>query len=80
MKKIVKILKNPMIILSRIWILCSPLIKSSELYLKGLYFMRMKKRLDLKNPKTFNEKLQWLKLYGYKPITIQQYLKPVLIK
>ena len=33
--------------------------------------MRMKKRLDLKNPKTFNEKLQWLKLYGYKPIYTQ---------
>lgn len=26
------------------------------------------KRLDLKNPKTFNEKLQWLKLYDRNPI------------
>lgn len=28
----------------------------------------MGKRLNLKNPQTFNEKLQWLKLYGRRPI------------
>ena len=28
----------------------------------------MGKRLHLKNPRTFNEKLQWLKLYGRRPI------------
>ncbi len=33
-----------------------------RLYLKLLYWACMGKRLDLKNPKTFNEKLQWLKL------------------
>lgn len=27
------------------------------------YFLRFKKRCNLKNPQTFNEKLQWLKLY-----------------
>ena len=32
-------------------------------YLKLLYRHRMKKALDLKNPKNYNEKLQWLKLY-----------------
>ena len=26
------------------------------------------KRLDLRNPQTFNEKLQWLKLYDRNPI------------
>lgn len=71
MNKLIKIVKNPLILLSRIWMLCSPLIKSNEIYLKGLYFMRMKMFLNLKNPKTFNEKLQWLKLYGYKPIYTQ---------
>lgn len=30
---------------------------------KLLFFFAMKKRLNLKNPKTFNEKIQWLKLY-----------------
>ncbi len=33
-----------------------------SLYLRLLYFHRFGKRLDLKNPRTFNEKLQWLKL------------------
>lgn len=36
-------------------------------YLKMLYRIRVGKRLDLDNPKTFNEKLQWLKLYDRKP-------------
>ena len=39
-----------------------------ELYLRLKFRQRMGKRLDLKNPKTFNEKLQWLKLYDRKPI------------
>ena len=36
-------------------------------YLKLLYRFKMGRRLDLKNPKTFTEKLQWLKLYNRKP-------------
>ena len=36
-------------------------------YLKLLYKGRFGKSLDLDNPKTFNEKLQWLKLYDRKP-------------
>lgn len=38
-----------------------------EAYLKLKYRLRMGKKLDLKNPKTFNEKLQWLKLYDRRP-------------
>lgn len=34
---------------------------------KLLFLFAMKKRLDLKNPKTFNEKIQWLKLYWQDP-------------
>lgn len=37
-------------------------------YLKLLYFSKMKKKLNLDNPKTFNEKLQWLKLYDRNPL------------
>lgn len=36
-------------------------------YLKLLYRFKMRHRLDLKNPHTFTEKLQWLKLYNRKP-------------
>lgn len=39
---------------------------SDEKYLKKIFKAVMKKELDLKNPKTFNEKLQWLKLYNRK--------------
>lgn len=36
-----------------------------ELATKMLYRITIGKKLDLKNPKSFNEKLQWLKLYQY---------------
>ena len=36
-------------------------------YLQMMYRLNMGKKLNLKNPKTFNEKLQWLKLYNRKP-------------
>lgn len=38
------------------------------MYLRIKYYCRMGKKLNLKNPRTFNEKLQWLKLYGRRPI------------
>lgn len=42
-------------------------ILSDEAYLKFKYRLRFKKELDLKNPKSFNEKLNWLKLYDRNP-------------
>ena len=38
------------------------------LYLKMLYYMRLGKKLHLLNPKDFNEKLQWIKLFDRNPI------------
>lgn len=38
-------------------------ILSDKLYLKIAYRLRLKKRLNLRDPKDFNEKLQWLKIY-----------------
>ncbi len=40
---------------------------SDERYLKARFKEIFGKELDLDNPKTFNEKLQWLKLYDRKP-------------
>ena len=37
------------------------------LYLRLMYYFQTGKRLHLKHPKTFNEKLQWLKLHDRKP-------------
>lgn len=39
-----------------------------RLYLKCLFRLMMGYKLDLKNPKTFAEKCQWLKLYDRQPI------------
>ncbi len=41
---------------------------SDELYLKIGYWIKFKKKLNLENPQTYNEKLQWLKLYDRKPL------------
>lgn len=41
--------------------------KNDALYLRLLFYFRLGYKLDLKNPKTFNQKLQWLKLYNRKP-------------
>ncbi|MBR3865705.1 MAG: glycosyl transferase [Clostridia bacterium] len=40
---------------------------SDEAYLKAVYKIRTGKKLDLKNPQTFNEKLQWIKIHNRKP-------------
>ena len=36
---------------------------NDEQYLKMVYYCYFRKKLNLKNPTTFNEKMQWLKLY-----------------
>lgn len=38
-----------------------------EKYLKIMWLIRMGYPLDLNNPRTFNEKLQWLKLHDHNP-------------
>ena len=43
-------------------------ILPDKLYLKILFRRVMKAKLNLKDPKTFNEKLQWLKLVIEQPV------------
>lgn len=40
---------------------------SSKTYIKILWYLRYGKKIDLNNPKTFNEKTQWLKLNDHNP-------------
>ena len=64
--KLIKILKNPgyiFIALSRLGFFKK---MNDEKYLCIVYKIRTGKTLNLENPKTFNEKLQWLKLYDRK--------------
>lgn len=56
---------------------------TDEQYLKWLYKLSTGKNLDLNNPKTYTEKMQWLKLYDHNPMyTIMQdkYLVREIIK
>ena len=41
---------------------------ADELYLRLVFRVKIGHRLDLENPKTFNEKLQWLKLNDRNPL------------
>ena len=46
----------------------APLIKDDALFIRMKWKLRMDYPLDLDNPHTFNEKLQWIKLHDRKPI------------
>lgn len=56
---------------------------SPELELKLLFRIKQGYRLNLKNPKTYNEKIQWIKLYDKNPLmpkcvdkyTVREYVK-----
>lgn len=58
-----KLMKIPL--LKKMYILFTYLcaVIPDAVYIKMIYRMRTGKKLDLNNPTTFNEKLQWLKLY-----------------
>ena len=40
---------------------------SDKSYIKLMYYARLDKKLNLSNPKTYNEKLQWIKLNDRRP-------------
>ena len=63
MNKFLKCLTDPFYCCSKILSRLAPLIKDDEVFVKLDYFFAFKHKIDLNNPKTFNEKLQWLKLY-----------------
>lgn len=61
-QKIIKLLRKPSIVLLKLDHI--NLIKlSDKKYIELRYFSLFLKELNLDNPKSFNEKLQWLKLY-----------------
>lgn len=53
----------------RLWgmVFCDGGVEEDARYLKVLFRYKMGKPLNLDNPKTFSEKLQWLKLYDRNP-------------
>lgn len=65
-KRIVKVVKNPKRVLL-FFIKKTAFFYPDVIYIKALFYLQMGKKLNLKNPQTYNEKLNWLKLYNRKP-------------
>ena len=79
--KILKYIKNPLLVIK--YLKAKRLASkygqslSDQEYLKKAFKLNMGKELNLENPQTFNEKLQWLKLYNRKPeytVMVDKYL------
>ncbi len=68
MEKIKKYLRNPRKII--LFLSSKGLLSflSDRQYIKLIYRTKFHKRIDLENPKTYNEKLQWIKLHDHQPI------------
>ena len=66
-RKIIRGIRNPRLVILYILNFKVCRIIPDKLFLKIKYKLRIGKKLDLENPKTFNEKLQWLKLYDRNP-------------
>lgn len=67
MNKIFTALRNPKATFIMLFSTKYTKFLKDEIFLHKKFFLIMGKKLDLKNPKTYNEKLQWLKLYDRKP-------------
>ena len=65
--KIIRAFKDPLFALGLILNQIAPLIKNDELFLKWKYYTVFHRFPNLKNPQTYNEKLQWLKLHDKHP-------------
>lgn len=50
----------------KLLLMAAPML-SDEFFLKRLFKLRFGRSLNLENPKTYNEKLQWLKLHDRRP-------------
>lgn len=66
-KKIFAYIKNPAKIVNYFGSKGYLRFLPDRMYLKLIYYARMGRRLDLDHPTTYNEKLQWLKLYDRNP-------------
>lgn len=67
-ERLFKAIKNPFWLAGVFLRWISPLIKDDKLFVKIEYFLAMKRILHLDTPTTFNEKIQWLKIYDTNPI------------
>lgn len=73
MNRVKKLIKNPYIVFSELANHRLLNFLSDESYIKLVYRARMGEKINLENPKTFNEKINWLKIHNRK----QEYIKMV---
>ena len=66
--KICRIVERPERLAIGIQLRWAHLIDNQELLIKALYNLHMGQKLNLNNPKTFSEKIQWLKLNDHNPL------------
>ena len=59
-------IKHPRLLLSSFFCRFGYILPD-KLYVQISFYLKMGKKLDLSNPRTYNEKLQWLKLYNRRP-------------
>ena len=66
-----KLTDNPFVVIKFV-LMNSAIAKliNDQKYIELIYLFFYRKKLNLKCPKTFNEKLQWLKIYDKKPVHI----------
>lgn len=67
-KKIIKVIKKPSILILYLGSLGLLNKMDDKKYLELIYKIRNGEKLNIDNPRTFNEKLQWLKVYDHKDI------------
>lgn len=68
LKKIKRVIERPERFLIGLQIRWAHITANQELLMKALYYLHMNKKLNLENPQTFTEKLQWLKLNDHNPV------------
>ena len=71
MNKFIKAIKSPSYVFYYLVIKITnkyPAFLPDSIVIKALFYFEIGYKLNLKHPKTFNEKLQWLKLYQRDPI------------
>lgn len=67
-KKIKNYIENPKVFKTVVLNHLAPFIKDDAQFIKMKWKLCMDYPLNLDNPQTFNEKIQWLKLHDHKPI------------
>lgn len=85
MRAIKEYLSNPQLLVVSLLVRFGKWIPDGA-YLKMIYYLRTGNKLHLNNPLTFNEKLQWLKLYNRKPeytklvdkIAVKEYVAKII--